>query len=128
VRACVRARVCVYIVLICKKKLQRKMKPFVFNALFSTSSIILLVSSKKFRKEKLNILYSTHYFPLHRSYFSSSVRVPAWITDFSLLQSIIPTLGPTKPTVQCVAWMLSLGREAEHSPPASAEVKNTWIS
>jgi hypothetical protein len=42
-----------------------------------------------------------------------------------------PTLGPTQPPVQWVPGALSLGvkrprREAEHSPPSSAEVKNAW--
>jgi hypothetical protein len=39
-----------------------------------------------------------------------------------------PVLGPT----QLIQWLLSPqverpGREADHSPPTSAEVKNTWI-
>jgi hypothetical protein len=39
-----------------------------------------------------------------------------------------PTLGPTQPPIQWVWWSLSLGikrqgREADHSPPSSAEVK-----
>jgi hypothetical protein len=37
-------------------------------------------------------------------------------------------LGPTQPPIQWVPWALSLGvkrlgREADHSPPSSAEVK-----
>jgi hypothetical protein len=40
-------------------------------------------------------------------------------------------LGPTKPPIRLVTRALSLGvkrsgREADHSPPASAEVKNAW--
>jgi hypothetical protein len=40
-------------------------------------------------------------------------------------------LGPTQPPIQWVPAVLSLGvqrlgREAEHSPPSSAEVKNVW--
>jgi hypothetical protein len=40
-------------------------------------------------------------------------------------------LGPTQPPVQWVPGALSLGvkrpgREADHSPPSSAEVKNAW--
>jgi hypothetical protein len=43
-----------------------------------------------------------------------------------------PALGPTQPPVQWVPGALSSrvnlpGREADHSPPTSAEVKNTWI-
>jgi hypothetical protein len=40
-------------------------------------------------------------------------------------------LGPTQPPIQCVRGVLSLGvrrpgREADHSPPSSDEVKNAW--
>jgi hypothetical protein len=40
--------------------------------------------------------------------------------------------GPTQPPIQWVPEALSLGvdrpgREADYSPPTSAEVKNTWI-
>jgi hypothetical protein len=40
-------------------------------------------------------------------------------------------LGPTQPPIQWVHGVLSLGvkrpgREADHSPPSSAEVKNAW--
>jgi hypothetical protein len=44
-----------------------------------------------------------------------------------------PVLGPTKPPIQRVPVALSPrgvqrpGREADHSPPTSAEIKNTWI-
>jgi hypothetical protein len=43
-----------------------------------------------------------------------------------------PALGPTQPPIQCVPGALSLGikrpgREADHSPPSSVEVKNMWI-
>jgi len=42
-----------------------------------------------------------------------------------------PALGPTQPPIQWVPGALSLGlklpgREADHSPPSSAEVKNVW--
>jgi hypothetical protein len=42
-----------------------------------------------------------------------------------------PALGPTQPTIQWVPGILSLGvkrpgREADHSPPSSAEIKNEW--
>jgi hypothetical protein len=42
-----------------------------------------------------------------------------------------PFLGPTQPPIQWVSRALSLGvkwpgREADHSPPSSAEVKNVW--
>jgi hypothetical protein len=40
-------------------------------------------------------------------------------------------LGPTQPPIQCEPGALSLGvkwpgREADHSPPTSADVKNAW--
>jgi hypothetical protein len=40
-------------------------------------------------------------------------------------------LGPTQPPIQLVPGALSLGvkrpgREADHSPPSSAEIKNAW--
>jgi hypothetical protein len=42
-----------------------------------------------------------------------------------------PTLDPTSPPVQWVSEALSLeikrpGREADHSSPSNAEVKNSW--
>jgi hypothetical protein len=42
-----------------------------------------------------------------------------------------PALGPTQPPIQCVPGAVSLrvkrpGREADHSLPSSAEVKNAW--
>jgi hypothetical protein len=37
-----------------------------------------------------------------------------------------PALGPTQPPIQWVPGSLSLRREADHSPPSSAEVKTAW--
>jgi hypothetical protein len=42
-----------------------------------------------------------------------------------------PALGPTQPPIQWVSVTLSLvvkrpRREADHSPPSNAEVKNAW--
>jgi hypothetical protein len=42
-----------------------------------------------------------------------------------------PVLGSTQPPIQWVLGALSLGakrpgREADHTPPSSAEVKNAW--
>jgi hypothetical protein len=51
---------------------------------------------------------------------------------FFFLTLARPALGPTQPPLQQVAGALSPGgnrpgREADHSPPCSAEVKNAWI-
>jgi hypothetical protein len=55
----------------------------------------------------------------------SRVRFPARAGNFSLLRT---ALGPTQPPIQWVPGALSLGvkrpgREADHSPPSSAEVR-----
>jgi hypothetical protein len=54
------------------------------------------------------------------------VRVPVGSTSFR------PPLGSTQPPIQCVPGALSPGvkrpgREADHSPPASAKVKDMWM-
>jgi hypothetical protein len=59
------------------------------------------------------------------------VRVPLG-EKISLLMSFRPTLGPTQPPNQWVLGTNSLGakrsgREADHSPPTSAEFKKTLI-
>jgi hypothetical protein len=58
------------------------------------------------------------------------VRVPVGSRIFST--SSRPAVGPTKPLIQWVPGALSAGvkrqgREADHSPPPSAEVKKMWI-
>jgi hypothetical protein len=35
-----------------------------------------------------------------------------------------PALGPTQPRIQCLPGIKRPGREADHSPPSSAGVKN----
>jgi hypothetical protein len=35
-------------------------------------------------------------------------------------------LGPNQPSIQQVLGALSLGHQADHSPPSSAKVKNVW--
>jgi hypothetical protein len=52
------------------------------------------------------------------------------IRHFSTLSR--PALGPTEPRIQWVPGALSPevkwpGREADHTPPSSAEVKKIWI-
>jgi hypothetical protein len=51
--------------------------------------------------------------------------------NFLFSMSSRPTLGPTQPPIQWLPRVLSRGvkrpgREADHSPPSNAEVKNTW--
>jgi hypothetical protein len=55
------------------------------------------------------------------------VRVPVRSRIF-----FSPAIGPTQPPIQWVSEAVSSGikrpgREADHSPPTSAEVKKTWI-
>jgi hypothetical protein len=60
------------------------------------------------------------------------VRVPVF-KNFLFSTSSRPVLGSTQPPIQWVPEALSprvkrQGREADHSPPASAEVKKIWFS
>jgi hypothetical protein len=57
---------------------------------------------------------------------------PGRVKNFLSSTSSKPALGPTQHPIQWVPGVLSPGlkrpgREADHSPPTSAEVKNTWI-
>jgi hypothetical protein len=38
-----------------------------------------------------------------------------------------PALGPTQPPIQWVPEVKRQGREADQTPPSSAEAKNEWI-
>jgi hypothetical protein len=58
------------------------------------------------------------------------VRVPIWSRIFS--KSSRPALGPTQPPIQWIPGALSPGvkrpgREADHWPLSSADVKKMWI-
>jgi hypothetical protein len=58
----------------------------------------------------------------------SRVRFPVGAGNFSLTTASRTVLGPTQPPIQWVPGAFSLGvkrtgREAHHSPPSSAEVK-----
>jgi hypothetical protein len=60
------------------------------------------------------------------------VRVPVGPRIFFFSTSSRPALGSTQPLIQWVPGALSTGvkrqgREADHSPPASDEVKKMWI-
>jgi hypothetical protein len=53
--------------------------------------------------------------------------VRSWVRLVELL-----SMGPTRPPIQWVPGALSPevkqpGREVDHSPPTSAEVKKTWV-
>jgi hypothetical protein len=58
------------------------------------------------------------------------VRSPAEAKGFFLYPVFRPALGPTQPPIQWVSGVLSPGvkarpgRDADHSPPSSAEVVN----
>jgi hypothetical protein len=57
---------------------------------------------------------------------------PGRVKNFLISMSSRPAMGSTQPPIQWVPGALSRGvkrpgREADHSPPASAEVKKTWI-
>jgi hypothetical protein len=50
---------------------------------------------------------------------------------FLFITASRPTLGPTQPPIQLLPGIFSPevkrpGRETDHSPPSSAEVKNVW--
>jgi hypothetical protein len=67
--------------------------------------------------------------------FSQPYEPPRPITGIALplpFTATTPALGPTQPPIQWVPGALSpgvkrQGREADHSPPTSAEVKEMWI-
>jgi hypothetical protein len=57
---------------------------------------------------------------------------PGNIKNFLFFTSSRTALGPTQPPIQCLPRALSPGvkrpgREADHSPPTSAELKKIWI-
>jgi hypothetical protein len=50
------------------------------------------------------------------------------VKNFLFSTSSRPVLGPTQPLMQEVpGGLLHRGREADHSPPISAEVKKMWL-
>jgi hypothetical protein len=61
----------------------------------------------------------------------SRVRFPTGAANILFITASRRALGPTQPPIQWVPGSLSLvvkrpGREADHSPPSSAEVNNVW--
>jgi hypothetical protein len=64
-------------------------------------------------------------------YRGCRVRFPAGLGISLFTTASRTALGPTQPPIQWVPGALSLGvtrmgREADHLPPSSAEVKNAW--
>jgi hypothetical protein len=94
----------------------------------------------KFDRNKIQINNIIHEFGWH-SWYSDWLQTgwptvqsssPSREKTFFLSMSSRPVLGPIMPPIQWVLEALSpgvkhLGCEADHSPPTSAEVKNTWI-
>jgi hypothetical protein len=59
--------------------------------------------------------------------FAGSIPGGGWgAGNFSLLHSVQTGLGPNQPPIKRPPWVPSPWREADHSPPSSAEVKNRW--
>jgi hypothetical protein len=52
--------------------------------------------------------------------------IPVRGSNFLIATASEPVMGPTQPPVQWVPAALSLGHEADRSPPSSAEVNNVW--
>jgi hypothetical protein len=62
----------------------------------------------------------------------AGVRVPVGGKNFHFSMSSRAAVVPTQPPIHCVPGALSPGikrpgREADHSPPTTAEVKKTWV-
>jgi hypothetical protein len=82
-----------------------------------------------------------HYGPGRRSRYSNWPQAgrprgrssnTGRVKVFLFSTSSKPALGLTQPPIKCVPGALSprvkrMGREDNHSPPTSAEVKKTWI-
>jgi hypothetical protein len=82
------------------------------------SILAAIVSSEP--AEHCNVIVAT---------YNSNVRLH-YIAQFALSHFYM-LLGPTQPPIQCVPGALSLGvkrpeREADRSPPSSADVRNVW--
>jgi hypothetical protein len=85
--------------------------------------------------------YNCNIEPGYRSRYNGWLRArrprgrsssPSTVKNFLFSTSSRPALASTQPPIQWVPGTLSPGikrpgREADHSPPASAEVKKIWI-
>jgi hypothetical protein len=112
------------------------------NFFLSISTVILLILIMHIQplcSTELNArkVKAFHMLMHHRSRYSDWLRAgqPSGqisVKNFHFSMSLRPVLGPTRPLLQSVPMALSrgekqLGREADHSPETSAEVKYTRI-
>jgi hypothetical protein len=107
-----------------------------YTALHSRSSTLHSHRSENFESNKLRVIYrsrdsavgtATAYGLDDRGVGN---RVPVGSRIFSTSSG--PAMGPTQPPIQWVPGALSLGvkrqgREADHSPPTSVEVRKMWF-
>jgi hypothetical protein len=68
---------------------------------------------------------------LRPGWSESGGSIPGGVGIFLFVTGSRPALGPTQPPIRWVPGALSPevkrpGREADHSPPSSVEVKNAW--
>jgi hypothetical protein len=85
-----------------------------------------------FLEIKINSLCFLYVFGYGLDDRGVGVRVPSMVKNFHVSISSRPVLGSTHLPIQWVQGALSpgvkrQGREADNSPPRSAEVKKTWI-
>jgi hypothetical protein len=94
-----------------------------------------------FLEHEINNHFCTSMEPGQRSRYSDWLRAglpmcwsssPGRVKNFLFSTSSKPALGSTQPPIQWVPGSLSPevkqpGRESDHSPAASAEIKNLWI-
>jgi hypothetical protein len=77
--------------------------------------------------------YPTEYFELSELSYGLDNQggrgspSPGRVKNFQFSISSRPALGFTQPPIKCVPGVRRQGREADHSPPSSSEVKKMWI-
>jgi hypothetical protein len=107
-----------------------------WNHEIRTYKLLLYRCSHKFRflndHHKVDIHIKLHHHVTKGWTVESRSSSPGRVKNFLFSSSSSPALGTTQPPIQWVhgssfPWVKRPGREADHSPPISAEVKNTWI-
>jgi hypothetical protein len=97
---------------------------------------LVLSFAYNFIGRKTFIEFYIQTFTVYTSRYSNSLRVgrprgrissSGRVKNFLLSTSSRPALGPTQPPIQWVPGLKRTGRETNHSPPASAEVKKMWL-